>query len=60
MQHLSAYLTKTYKRPMNSTAPQKRLTRKDSRHGDCILLSQTWPGGKKSGVAQQENKINVK
>lgn len=33
----------TYNRLINSTAPQKRSTKKDSRHGDWLLLPKTWP-----------------
>ena len=33
----------TYNKPINSTAPQNKSFRKDSLHGDWVLLSRTWP-----------------
>lgn len=47
----------TYKRPINSTAPQKRSTSKDRRHGDCALLSRTWPDGETQRWVRQQGSV---
>ncbi|TNN54409.1 hypothetical protein EYF80_035378 [Liparis tanakae] len=40
-QHVDIRQRSAYNRPMKSTAPQKKSTRKDILHGDWDLLSRT-------------------